>query len=126
FGVTGIRVMNTPMLTGALARYRDVEGRIARGELVGPRILAVGSWVVNGAAGVSDAMPAYDKARTEAEGRQLASHLKSLGYDFIKIYGGVSREGYLGVTDEARRLGIPFAGHEPAAMSAIEISNAGQ
>lgn len=126
FGVTGIRVMNTPMLTGALARYREIEGQIARGELVGPRILAVGSWVVNGAAGVTDAMPAYYKARTEVEGRQLANHLKTLGYDFIKIYGGIPREGYLGLTDEARRLGIPFAGHEPAAMSAIEISNAGQ
>lgn len=126
FGVTGIRVMNTPMLTGALARYREVEGRIARGELVGPRILSIGSWVVNGAAGVTDAMPAYYKARTDEEGRELARHLKTLGFDFIKVYGGVSREGYLGLTDEARRLGIPFAGHEPAAMSAIEMSNAGQ
>jgi hypothetical protein len=126
YGVTGIRVMNTPMLTGALERYREIESRIARGELVGPRILSIGSWVVNGASGVTDAMPAYYKARTDDEGRQLARHLKDLGFDFIKIYGGVSREGYLGLTDEARKLGIPFAGHEPAAMSAIELSNAGQ
>lgn len=26
----------------------------------------------------------------------------------------------------ARTIGIPFAGHEPEAMSAIELSNAGQ
>lgn len=126
FGVTGIRVMNTPMLTGALAPFRDLQARIARGDLVGPRILSIGSWVMNGEAGVSNAMPGYYKARTEDEGRQLARQLKALGYDFIKVYNGVSREGYLGLTDEARTLGIPFAGHEPAAMSAIELSNAGQ
>lgn len=126
FGVTGIRVMNTPMLTGALARYREVQAQVANGSLVGPRVLAIGSWSVNGAAGVSDAMPAYYKTRTEEEGRQLARHIKDLGYDFIKIYNGIPREGYVGLTDEARRLGIPFAGHEPAPMSAIELSNAGQ
>ncbi|MBK8250156.1 MAG: amidohydrolase family protein [Gemmatimonadetes bacterium] len=125
-GVTGIRVMNTPMLTGALARYREVQAQIANGTLVGPRVLAVGSWSVNGAAGVPDAMPAYYKTRTEEEGRQLARRIKDLGYDFIKIYNGIPREGYVGLTDEARRLGIPFAGHEPAPMSAIELSNAGQ
>ena len=125
-GVTGIRVMNTPMLTGALARYREVQAQVAKGTLVGPHVLAIGSWSVNGATGVSDAMPAYYKTRTEEEGRQLARHLKDLGYDFIKIYNGIPREGYVGLTDEARRLGIPFAGHEPAPMSAIELSNAGQ
>lgn len=126
FGVTGIRVMNSPMLPGALTPFRDMQARIARGDLVGPRILSIGSWVVNGAANVPDAMPAYYKARTDAEGRLLARHFKELGYDFIKVYNGVSREGYLGLTDEARKIGIPFAGHEPTVMSAIEISNAGQ
>lgn len=126
FGVTGIRVMNTPMLTGALSRYREVQTQIANGTLVGPRVLAVGSWSVNGSVGVPDNMPGYYKTRTEEEGRQLARHLKDLGYDFIKIYNGIPREGYVGLTDEARRLGIPFAGHEPAPMSAIELSNAGQ
>lgn len=126
FGVTGIRVMNTPMLSGGLAPYRDVQARIADGRLVGPRILAIGSWSVNGSAGVNDAMPPWYRTRTAEEGRQLARYLKEQGYDFIKIYGGIPRDGYSGLTSEARALGIPFAGHEPAEMSALEISNAGQ
>ena len=75
-GVTGIRVMNTPMLTGGLAPYRDVQAQLADGRLVGPRIMAIGSWSVNGAAGVSDAMPAWYKTRTAEDGRQLARYLK--------------------------------------------------
>lgn len=126
FGVTGIRVMNTPMLSGALARYRDVAAQIDTGALTGPRILSIGSWSVNGAAGVPNTMPQYYKTATEEEGRQLARHIKTAGYDFIKIYNGIPRAGYLGLTSEARLLGLPFAGHEPAAMSALELSNAGQ
>jgi len=126
FGVTGIRVMNSPMLAGGLAPYRDVQARVADGRLVGPRILAIGTWSVNGSAGVSDAMPAWYRTRTEDEGRQLARYFKEQGYDFIKIYGGIPRAGYTGLTGEARTLGLPFAGHEPAEMSALELSNAGQ
>lgn len=125
-GVTGIRVMNTPMLTGGLKPYRDVQAQIADGRRVGPRILAIGSWSVNGSAGVSDAMPAWYKTRTAEDGRQLARYIKEQGYDFIKIYGGIPRDGYLGLTSEARALGLPFAGHEPMEMSALELSNAGQ
>ncbi len=126
YGVTGIRVMNTPMLTGALARYREVQTQIADGALVGPRVLAIGTWSVNGAAGVPNNAPAFYKTQTAEEGRQLARFAKEQGYDFIKIYGGIPRDGYLGLTSEARTLGIPFAGHEPNEMSALELSNAGQ
>lgn len=126
FGVTGIRVMNSPMAVGALQWYRGIQSQIANGTLVGPRVLAIGSWVVNGDAGVTATMPGYYRTRTQDEGRELARHLKDLGYDFIKVYGGIPREGFLGLTDEARRLGIPFAGHEPSAVSAIDLSNAGQ
>lgn len=38
----------------------------------------------------------------------------------------MSREGYLGLAEEARRLNLPFAGHEPGSLGAIELSNAGQ
>jgi hypothetical protein len=131
-GVTGVRVMAAdrpsaaPERTPGLDQHREWQARIASGDLTGPRLLALGSWPVNGAAGISDSMPAFFKARTREEGRQLAAYLKERGFDFIKVYNGVSREGYLGMAEEARRLGLPFAGHEPSALSAIELSNAGQ
>ena len=131
-GVTGARVMNAgrpsvlPTAQMILGMHRNWQARISAGTLVGPRLLALGSWVVNGTSGITDSMPAFFNARTTSEGQQLARYFKEQGFDFIKIYNNVSREGYFGLAEEARRIGIPFAGHEPNRVSAIEISNAGQ
>jgi hypothetical protein len=81
---------------------------------------------VNGVQGITDSMPAFFKARTAEEGKALARYFKQRGVDFIKIYNGISREGFLGLAEEARALGLPFAGPEPSGLSAIELSNAGQ
>lgn len=131
-GVTGVRVMvadrpsPTPTQTRGLDQHRQWQSQIAAGSLTGPRLLALASWVVNGPAGITDAMPGFYKASTRDEGRQLARYFKERGFDFIKIYNNVSREGYLGLAEEARGLNLPVAGHEPSALSAIELSNAGQ
>ena len=125
-GVTGLRVMGSPREPALVARMRQLQTAIANGTLAGPRIIAIASWAVNGEAGITDSMPPFFKARTRDEGRALAQYFKENGYDLIKIYNNVSREGYLGLTDEARRLGLTFAGHEPSSLSAIELSNAGQ
>jgi len=131
-GVTGVRIMGAdrpsvnPARTPGLDQHRALQAQITAGTVTGPRLLALASWAVNGAAGISDSMPGFYKARTGEEGRQLARYFKERGFDFIKIYNNVSREGYLGLAEEARVLGLPFAGHEPASLSAIELSNAGQ
>ena len=131
-GITGVRVMGAdcrrpvPGQDGCLEAHRDWQKRIEAGELVGPRLLALASWPVTGAAGVTDSMPAFFKATTAEDGRQLARYFKQRGVDLIKIYQGISRDGYLGLTEEARRLSLPFAGHEPSMFSALELSNAGQ
>jgi len=125
-GITGLRVMGAPRDLPGLARIRRVQTATANGTQVGPRILAIASWAVNGETGIADTMPPFFKARTREEGRELAQYFKESGYDLIKIYNNVSRDGYLGLAEEARRLGVPFGGHEPVALSAIELSNAGQ
>ena len=125
-GVTGLRVMSAPRDLPGLARLRQLQTATGSGTLVGPRVLGIASWAVNGEAGITDSMPAFFKARTREEGRALAQYFKQGGYDLIKIYNNVSREGYLGLADEARRLGVAFAGHEPGSLSALELSNAGQ
>lgn len=125
-GVTGIRVMSTPMQPGTLAPFRALQDELAQGTLIGPRLLALASFPVNGAAGIPAAAPPFFKATTRDEGRELARYLKQAGYDFIKVYNNLSREGYLGLAEEARKLNLPLGGHEPTAMTAIELSNAGQ
>ena len=131
-GVTGVRVMGAdrpsvnPAVTRGLDQHRALQVQIANGTLTGPRVLALASWAVNGTTGITDSMPGFYRARTRDEGRELARYFKERGFDFIKIYGNVSREGYLGLAEEARALGLQFAGHEPASLSAVELSNAGQ
>jgi amidohydrolase family protein len=131
-GVTGLRVLNAdcrlPATTrvGCIEQYRELQRQIESGSVLGPRLLALGSWPVNGNEGITDAMPAFFKAATEEDGRKLARYFKERGVDFIKVYDGIPREGFLGLTDEARKLGLPFAGHEPRAFSAIELSDIGQ
>jgi hypothetical protein len=131
-GITGVRVMGAdcrrpaPGQDACLETHRDWQKRIEAGELEGPRLLALASWPVNGAQGVTDSMPAFFKATTAEDGRQLARYFKQRGVDLIKIYNGVSRAGYLGLSEEARKLNLPFAGHEPTSLSAIELSDAGQ
>jgi hypothetical protein len=131
-GVTGVRVMGSdrpsgkPTETPGLTQHRDWQARIAAGTLVGPRLLALATWPVNGAASIQADMPAFYKATTREDGQQLARYFKERGFDFIKVYNNLSRDGFLGLSEEARRLGLPFAGHEPGPMSALELSNAGQ
>jgi ankyrin repeat protein len=118
--------MGAPRELPLLARLRQVQSATAAGTMTGPRVLAIASWPVNGEAGIPDSLPPFYKARTHDEGRQLAQYFKQNGYDFIKIYNNISRDGYLGLAEESRRLNLPFAGHEPASLSAMELSNAGQ
>ena len=131
-GVTGLRVMNAdcrmpaPQLRSCLEYYRKLQRDVQSGAVLGPRLLALGSWAVNGATGITDSMPSFFKATSAEEGRQLAQYFKQRGVDFVKIYNQVSAQGFLGLAEEARRLNVPFAGHEPNGVSAIDISNAGQ
>ena len=37
-----------------------------------------------------------------------------------------SRESYFAIADEAKKVGLPFGGHTPTAITTIEASDAGQ
>jgi len=128
-GVTGIREMWSDCYTttpvDCLARRRDWQRRVDAGELVGPRLLALASWPVNGPRGLPAGVPAFFGAATEAQGRQLARYFADRKVDFIKIYPNIPRDGFLGLAAEARNLGLGIAGHEPLALSAVEASDAG-
>ncbi len=135
-GVTGVREMvsDCPAWswlrrsagTDCLERLRTRQREIDAGERIGPRLLALGSWIVNGRRGLPESAPAFFAAETAEQGRQLARHHAERGVDFVKIYDGVSREGFFALVEEARRLGLDVAGHLPLGISAIEASNAGQ
>ena len=56
----------------------------------------------------------------------MAKFLKDQGADFIKEYDQLSRESYFALAEEAKRQGLPLAGHVPIVVTAAEASDAGQ
>jgi imidazolonepropionase-like amidohydrolase len=116
YGVTGVRDMGN-----RLADVDDWRARIATGALVGPRIYRVGP-ILNGQV----FGPAQVEITNEAEARAAVRVLQHVGVDEIKIHKMLSREAYFGLSDEARKLGIPFVGHIPVSVTAHEASDAGQ
>src|SRR5262249_9091040 len=61
-----------------------------------------------------------------AEARDAVDMARKSGADFIKVYTLLPRDAYFAIADETKKLGIPFAGHVPNSVTAIEASEAGQ
>jgi hypothetical protein len=64
--------------------------------------------------------------RSPDEGRSAVRRLRTEGADFVKVYDLLTRDTFLAIADEAKRVGLPFAGHVPNALSVTEASDAGQ
>ena len=87
--------------------------RVAKGEIVGPRIYTSGP-SANG-----QSTPTPDAAA------QLARDQKAAGYDLIKIHPGVPLDAFNALAAAAREAAIPFAGHVPAAVGVHRAIEAG-
>jgi imidazolonepropionase-like amidohydrolase len=118
-GVLGIRNMG-----GAVKDVFPLRDAIASGQRMGPKIVASGP-IVDGPDSWSN--PEFTVSVNSAdEARSTIRSLKQQGADFVKVYDGLSREAYYAIADETKKLGLPFAGHRPSAISVREASNAGQ
>jgi len=87
--------------------------RVAKGELVGPRIYTSGP-SANG-----------QSVTTPAAGEQMARDQKAAGYDLIKIHPGVPLAAFNALATTARQVGIPIAGHVPAEVGVHRAIEAG-
>jgi imidazolonepropionase-like amidohydrolase len=116
-GVTGVREMGSYL--DSLQHWRAAARRPGSGA---PRIVwsspmldgVPTSWVHG--YGVPDA----------ARARITVDTMQRLGFDFLKVYDRLSRDAYLAIAAEAKRRGIPFSGHVPRSVTAVEASDAGQ
>jgi imidazolonepropionase-like amidohydrolase len=115
-GVTGIRVM------WGLPVNLQWRKEFAAGKLDGPRLVLAGS-IIDGPKPI---WPGSTAATTTTEGRQAVRKTKEEGYDFVKVYNLLARDVYLAIADEAKKQGLPFAGHVPYSVTAAEASDAGQ
>jgi imidazolonepropionase-like amidohydrolase len=102
-GITTIR--------GMLGRpsHLQLRDEIRRGKVFGPRLITSGP-SLNG----NSVSNADDGAR------QVRAQFAA-GYDFIKIHPGLSADEFTAIAETANEIGMPFAGHVPAAVG---VSNA--
>jgi imidazolonepropionase-like amidohydrolase len=126
-GVTGIRDTGdagVPDDFGDLPMMQDFQWRqaIQAGLVLGPRLMLSTTFLT----GTPPLFPSWPIIRTEAEARQKVQALKKLGVDFIKIHDNLSREAYFAIADEAKKQGLPFAGHVTNTVTVAEASDAGQ
>ncbi|MHC4555843.1 MAG: ankyrin repeat domain-containing protein [Planctomycetota bacterium] len=114
-GVTGVRVMEGEPV------YHKWRQEISAGKLIGPRMV-ISSPIVDGPESI---LPDPTVVSNEGEGRQVVRKVKKQGADFVKVFN-IPRDAYFALADEAKRQGIPFAGHVPFFVSLAEASDAGQ
>ena len=115
-GVTGVRDM-----AGDWATLTAWRGDIARGSIIGPRIVASGPYLEGG-----DQPIPHLLVKTPADAAPAVDSLIKLGVDFIKVHGQLTRESYFAIARAARARGIPFAGHVSRAVGAADASDSGQ
>jgi imidazolonepropionase-like amidohydrolase len=114
-GVTFVREMN------GSATHLALRDRIARGDVAGPSMLVASPLLVG-----SPLQYRHIVVPTPDDARRVARELKAAGYDFIKIYDGLSRPVYDAFVQEGRTLGMRLDGHIPESVSLETAVGAGQ
>jgi imidazolonepropionase-like amidohydrolase len=86
--------------------HLKLRGEVASGARIGPRIVTCGAQLRG----------ENTNARTPEEARALVAEQAAQGYDFIKVYDGLTKEAYAAIVSEAARRHLPVAGHVPTAV----------
>jgi imidazolonepropionase-like amidohydrolase len=115
-GITGVRDMGGD-LDALLSWQHDTES----GALLAPHIVAAGPFL----AASGEKTPEQYPVHNAEEARAAVDNLKKRGANFIKIISMPSRDAFFAVADESKKQNIPFAGHLPFEIGAIEASDAG-
>jgi imidazolonepropionase-like amidohydrolase len=79
-------------------------GAIESGKLVGPRLFF--GFIVDGNADLG-----LPHVSTPQQARAMVQFAKANGYDFIKVYNGISKEEFAEIVNEAHQLGMAVIGH---------------
>lgn len=119
------------LLANGVTTVRNMDGRpehllwraqIANGERRGPRIFTAGPIV--------DELPAHlptDHLMETPEGAaQIVAEQQAQGYDFIKVYDGLTLGAYANIMTAAQAAHMPVVGHIPNSLSGMDAILAGQ
>jgi len=118
YGITGLRDMASPV--DDILRLRRES---ADGTLLGPQIVAAGPILQRP---LPFRTPPLVRTVTDTDAKQVVDDLQAKGVDFIKVGDTLTRDAYFGIASEAKRLGLPFVGHLPVSVTALEATQAGQ
>jgi imidazolonepropionase-like amidohydrolase len=116
-GITGVRDLGSNL--EAILAARD---SVAAHQLIGPRMLVSGPMLD----GPTTRYQAAIKVANGDEARAAVRMLKGRGVDMIKTQSLIPKDAYFAIADEAARLGIPFEGHVPNAITGMEAIAANQ
>lgn len=107
-GITTIRGMLGDPL------HLELRQQAEQNELTGPRIYTSG--------------PGFggDTFESPDEARQQVRDQNEAGYNFLKIFPGLTLEEYNAIADEANTAGIEFSGHIPSSVGLERALEAGQ
>jgi len=101
----------------------DLRNRIARGELLGPRLIL--ARMIDGP-DKAWPPPISTWVSSPSEARAAVREAKAAGYDKIKAYSFLDRECYDALIQTAREVGMDVIGHVPMALSVEYVLGAGQ
>src|SRR5262245_14076143 len=119
YGITGIRDMGS-----TLDQVAEARNKVSQGKLVSPRMFLSGP-PLNGVPD-NPGNPPGQLVRNAQEGKEIVDKLAALKVNQVKVHNELARDTYYAIAKEAKAKGLPFEGHLPPEVDAIEASNAGQ
>jgi imidazolonepropionase-like amidohydrolase len=80
-------------------RHLELRSKIQSGEILGPRFYTSG--------------PSFNgnSVKTVDDGIALVRKQKEMGYDFLKLHPGLTKETFAAISKTAQEVGIPYGGH---------------
>lgn len=132
-GVTGIREMSSDcwaiagMEEGCVGEYRKLQSQTRTGEIAGPDLLGLTSTMVMGPTRLKlpENLPSFITPTTAADARTLVGYLSTRGVDLIKTHDSIPTAAFLGLMEEASRLGIWVGGHVPFGVTSLGAAQLG-
>ncbi len=124
YGITSVRDMG-----GNPDWLLNIQRRIERGELIGPRVKFCGPMLE----GKWEPKQAHDRARTDhwevktpEQAQATVKKLANVGVACLKMRSYADPATYFALAKAAREADLPLSGHAPWGIDPIESSNAGQ
>ncbi|MFM9074274.1 MAG: amidohydrolase family protein [Bacteroidota bacterium] len=106
-GITTIRGMLGHPL------HLELRSKVASGEIIGPRLYTSG--------------PSFSglSVKTPKAGAELVRKQKAMGYDFLKLHPGLSRDKFRAIVATAKEVGITYGGHVSFGVGLWEACSSG-